>query len=194
MQIPIFPLSTVLFPGGSLPLRIFETRYMDMTRDCMKRGTEFGVCLIREGREVGEPAVPMLIGCTAGIVDWDMEQPGILQIRTVGRRRFRLLSSVPNSQGLLIGEAELLQDDPPAAVPGAHAECVRLLESIIEKHGAGVLPQPHRLDDAGWVSYRLSEILPIPAPGKQRLLEIDDDIDRLEILQRLIAPATKAPR
>lgn len=194
MQIPIFPLNTVLFPGGRLPLRIFETRYMDMTRDCMKRNTEFGVCLIREGREVGEPAVPMHIGCTARIVDWDMEQLGVLQIRTEGAKRFRLLSSAPNSQGLLIGDIELLKEDTQLAVPQEHAECVRLLESIIEKHGPGVLPQPLRLEDAGWVSYRLSELLPIPAPGKQKLLEVNDHIDRLAILQRLVKPASRAPR
>ena len=191
MQIPIFPLNTVLFPGGILPLRIFETRYMDMTRDCMKQGSEFGVSLIREGREVGAPAMPMIIGCTAGIIDWDMEQLGVLNIRTEGRRRFRLLSSAPNSQGLLIGDVEFLADDPGAPVPVEHAECVKILRSIVEKHGAEVLPQPHRFDDSAWVSYRLSEIMPMPSAGKQKLLEVDDHVDRLEILQRLIARASK---
>ena len=193
MQIPIFPLNTVLFPGGILPLRIFETRYMDMTRECMKRGTEFGVSLIREGREVGKPAVPMVIGCTAGIIDWDMEQLGVLNIRTEGRRRFRLLSSEPNSAGLLIGEVEFLEEEPPAAIPPEHAGCVRIIEAVIKQHGAEVLPQPLRLDDATWVSYRLSEMLPVPPIGKQKLLEVDDSIDRLEILQRLISPAQKGP-
>lgn len=191
MQIPIFPLNTVLFPGGILPLRIFETRYMDMTRDCMKQGSEFGVSLIREGREVGTPAMPMIIGCTAGIIDWDMEQLGVLNIRTEGRRRFRLLSSAPNSQGLLIGDVEFLADDPGAPVPVEHAECVKILRSIVAKHGAEVLPQPHRFDDSAWVSYRLSEIMPMPSAGKQKLLEVDDHVDRLEILQRLIARASK---
>ena len=191
MQIPIFPLNTVLFPGGILPLRIFETRYMDMTRDCMKQGTEFGVSLIREGREVGTPAIPMIIGCTAGIIDWDMEQLGVLNIRTEGRRRFRLLSSAPNSQGLLIGDVEFLADDPGAPVPAEHAECVTILRSIVEKHGEEVLPQPHRFDNSAWVSYRLSEIMPMPSAGKQKLLEVDDHVDRLEILQRLIARASK---
>ena len=191
MQIPIFPLNTVLFPGGILPLRIFETRYMDMTRDCMKQGSEFGVSLIREGREVGTPAMPMIIGCTAGIIDWDMEQLGVLNIRTEGRRRFRLLSSAPNSQGLLIGDVEFLADDPGAPVPVEHAECVKILRSIVAKHVAEVLPQPHRFDDSAWVSYRLSEIMPMPSAGKQKLLEVDDHVDRLEILQRLIARASK---
>lgn len=191
MQIPIFPLGTVLFPEGILPLRIFETRYMDMTRDCMKNGTAFGVCLIREGKEVGPPAVPMMIGCTASIIDWDMQQLGVLHIRTAGGERFRLLSSEPNSQGLLLGEVELLPADAPRAIPTDCGDCVRILQSIVEKHGAEILPQPHRFEDAAWVGYRLAEILPIPPAGKQRLLEVDDDLDRLEILQRLVAPADR---
>src|SRR6185503_19392245 len=105
-HIPLFPLNTVLFPGGVLPLRVFEARYLDMTRDCMKSGTPFGVCLIHEGSEVGAPAVPRSVGCTATITDWDMQQLGVLNLRTRGERRFRILSSGANKQGLISAEVQ----------------------------------------------------------------------------------------
>lgn len=189
-KLPIFPLGTVLFPGGRLPLRIFEARYMDMTRECMRSGGAFGVCLIREGREVGSPAVPFETGCTATIGDWDMPQLGVLNIMAHGGSRFRLRSATPNGQGLLIGEVEVLPDPGPEPVPAESGGCARVLRAIVEKHGAEVLPEPHRFDDADWVSWRLSELLPLPPAARQRLLEIDDPLDRLAVLQKLITPAS----
>jgi Lon protease-like protein len=115
MQIPIFPLNTVLFPGGVLPLRVFEARYMDMTRECMRKGAPFGVCLIREGREVGAAAVPHTIGCLANIADWDMQQLGLLQLRTLGGSRFRILSQQIAGNGLITAEVELLADEDERA-------------------------------------------------------------------------------
>ena len=131
MQIPIFPLNTVLFPGGVLPLRVFEARYMDMTRECMRKGAPFGVCLIREGREVGAAAVPHTIGCLANIADWDMQQLGLLQLRTVGGSRFRILSQQIAGNGLITAEVELLADEAPALPQSQHSVCVEVLRGIV---------------------------------------------------------------
>ena len=100
-RVPIFPLNTVLFPGGLLPLRVFEARYMDMTRECLKRNEPFGVCLIRQGSEVGAPAVPEGVGCLAKIQECDMQQQGILNLKTRGSQRFRILERQTSTQGLI---------------------------------------------------------------------------------------------
>jgi uncharacterized protein len=174
-DLPIFPLGTVLFPGGLLPLRVFETRYVDMTGDCMKRGKPFGVCLIREGREVGAPAVPEEVGCLAHIVDWDMQDLGVLQIVTHGSQRFRLSDRRVTEGGLTRGAAELIAPEPD--VP---------LQMIVMDRSQEVFVEPHRFDDAAWVGYRLSEVLPVPLAAKQKLLELEDTTSRLEILLRYL--------
>ena len=183
---PIFPLGTVLFPGGLLPLRIFEARYMDMARDCLKRQRPFGVSLIREGREVGAPATPEPIGCLARIIDCDMQQLGVLQVMTHGGERFRILDSNVNAQGLISADIEMLPDEPDLALPEEFAACRRLLEMVVKDQGDEVFAAPHRFDDAVWVGYRLSEILPAPPAAKQKLLELEDSLSRLSILQRFL--------
>lgn len=183
---PLFPLNTVLFPGGQLPLRIFEARYMDMARDCLKRRRPFGVCLIREGREVGVPATPEAIGCLASIIDCDMQQLGVLNVATLGRQRFRVLDSDVNAQGLISADIEILPEEPALALPEEFNACRRLLEMVVKDQGDGVFAAPHRFDDAAWVGYRLSEILPAPPAAKQKLLELEDSLSRLNILQRFL--------
>ena len=116
-NLPIFPLNTVLFPGGVLPLRVFEPRYMDMVKACLKDASPFGVCLIREGQETGKPAVPETIGCTARIIDWDMEQLGVLQIRTLGEERFHIIGSRDNGKGLILAEVETMAAEEEISVP-----------------------------------------------------------------------------
>jgi uncharacterized protein len=173
MQIPIFPLGTVLFPGGVLPLKIFEQRYLEMTKACVRDGSPFGVCMIREGREVGEHAVPAEIGCIARIREWDMPQLGIFLLLTEGGERFRLGKHQHNAAGLLIGEVELL---PPAAEgppPPESERCVAMLKAIVDKIGADKLPSPANYDDPAWVAYRLAEFLPLESAARQRLLEMD---------------------
>jgi hypothetical protein len=186
MKVPIFPLNAVLFPGGLLPLRVFETRYMDMTRDCMKQDKPFGVCLIREGSEVGEPAVPEGIGCLAMILEWDMPQLGLLNLKTRGTQRFRIRERESDKQGLITAEVELIRPDKSLAVPKEYAGCARLLEMIVLDQGKSIFAEPHALDDAAWVGYRLSELLPIPLLAKQKLLELTDSLARLSILQRFL--------
>jgi uncharacterized protein len=186
LNVPIFPLNTVLFPGGLLPLRVFETRYMDMTRDCMKRDEPFGVCLIREGSEVGAPAVPEGIGCLAKILTWDMQQQGILNIKTRGGQRFRILERRTGAQGLTSAEVELIPPEASTPVPAQFASCARLLEMIVADQGKPIFAEPHAFNDASWVGYRLAEILPVPLIAKQKLLELTDSLGRLSILQRFL--------
>jgi Lon protease-like protein len=186
LNVPIFPLNAVLFPGGLLPLRVFEARYMDMTRDCLKRDAPFGVCLIREGTEVGAPAVPEGIGCLATILEWDMQQQGILNIKTRGGQRFRILERRTGAQGLTSADIELIPPETSAPVPEAFSSCARLLEMVVVDQGKPIFAEPHAFDDASWVGYRLAEILPVPLVAKQKLLELNDSLGRLSILQRFL--------
>ncbi len=185
-DLPLFPLNTVLFPGGRLPLRIFEQRYMDMAKACLRDGAPFGVCLIREGREVGAPATPTNVGCVARIAQWDMPQLGLLQVTALGERRFRIVERSVRPDGLALASVEMLAEDQDSPVPESCAGCVRLLERVIEQQ-AGLFEPPHRLDSASWVSSRLAEILPLPLPAKQELLELGDARLRLERLNSLLA-------
>ncbi len=193
-DLPIFPLNTVLFPGGLLPLRVFETRYMDMTGDCMKRGSPFGVCLIREGREVGSPAVPEDVGCLAHITDWDMKDLGVLQIATQGGQRIRLLERRVAPSGLIRATVEAIDPEPEVPLPDGFTACADLLRMIVADRTETVFAEPHRFDDSAWVGYRLSEILPVPLAAKQKLLELDDSRSRLEILLRYLEQRGLASR
>lgn len=185
--IALFPLHAVLFPGGLLPLRIFEQRYMGMAKACLKEGAPFGVCLIHEGSEVGAPATPEDVGCLARIVRWDMPQLGLLQIVARGERRFRILERRLQPDGLARARIEPLAEQTDAALPERYAACRALLERLVEQGGPGPFPEPHRFDSSAWVSARLAEILPLPLAAKQKLLELDDAMARLEILQRILA-------
>jgi len=183
---PLFPLNTVLFPGGLLPLRVFEARYMDMARQCMREKSMFGVCLIKEGSEVGKPAVPDALGCQARIIEWDMQQMGVLQIVARGVERFRVLSTATNSQGLILADVEMIAAEPAMPVPDQFLACRKFLTGIIAEHGAAIFPEPHQLDDAAWVGYRLAEIIPFPPPERQKLLALEDSLARLSVLNRIL--------
>ncbi|HEY4371248.1 MAG TPA: LON peptidase substrate-binding domain-containing protein [Burkholderiales bacterium] len=185
-DLPIFPLGTVLFPGGSLPLKVFEARYVDMTRECMKAGRPFGVCLIKEGKEVGVPAVPHEIGCLATITDWDMQQLGVLQIKTRGSQRFRVLSSKVEANGLIRAKAEPMADDAATGVRAEFSGCMILLKAVLPKLPADLIPEPHDFNNAVWLSNRLCEVLPIPALAKQKLMELEDPDSRLEIIHKYL--------
>ena len=185
--LPLFPLNAVLFPGGTLPLRVFEQRYMTLVKDCLKRESTFGICLIAEGAEVGAPAVPHKVGTQARIVAWDMTQPGILNITVRGEARFRILSSEAGRAGLLQARVEPIAAEPEMPVPEALAALVPLLQAMAADAGAERLPPPHRFDDAAWVGYRFCELLPIPAIARQKLLALEDPISRLEIVFKFLA-------
>jgi Lon protease-like protein len=189
-RLPVFALNTVLFPGGSLALKVFESRYVEMTKACVRDGTPFGVCLIREGHEVGDPALTASVGCTARIAQWDLPHPNLFHISAIGEQRFRIVASEVDALGLIVCEAEMLAADPPGQVPDPL--CASVLASAVEQFGAERFPEPISLDDAAWVSYRLAEILPIEVSLKQQLLEIPAE-KRLEILHALLVQAGAQP-
>ncbi|MDD2886071.1 MAG: LON peptidase substrate-binding domain-containing protein [Dechloromonas sp.] len=185
LRIPLFPLNTVLFPGGVQPLKIFEQRYLDMAAACLKDGSPFGICLIDSGAEVGEAAVPHLVGTLASITNWDMEQLGILQIDAVGGRRFRILDHEVGASKLLEATVELLVETE-APLPQHRERLLPLLQRVIGDLGPARMPPPHRYDDASWVGYRITEVLPVQNLAKQKLLELDDPLIRLEILEKFL--------
>jgi hypothetical protein len=182
-EVALFPLNTVLFPGGLLPLRIFEPRYMEMVSACLRGNEPFGVCLISEGKEVGAPAVPHPVGCLARIGQWDMPQLGVLNIVVRGERRFRIVERRLQRDGLARASIELLAQEDDTAVTENFAVCARALRAIIDRGAAPLLETPARLESSSWVSGRLAELLPLPLPLKQRLLEIDEGGKRLELLR-----------
>jgi uncharacterized protein len=181
----IFPLSTVLFPGGALPLKIFEQRYIDMTKTCLRDNRPFGVCLIREGREVGEPAVPENVGCLASIERWEMPQLGVFHLVARGGDRFRLHDTQVAKSGLLSGSISRLPPDAPD--DSMDAACRDILKLIIDHVGESKFPTPILLDEPSWVSYRLSEILPLDMRVKQELLEIERTASRFERLRAVLS-------
>ena len=185
-SIPIFPLQTVLYPGMRLPLRIFEVRYMDMAKECMKHGTPFGVCLIREGQEVGAPAVPETIGCMASLADIDMEELGILKVVAKGGERFRIAASEVTRQGLIVAEVERLEAEADAIEAPGLVECADFLRKLIAGIGAERFAQPFLFDNASWVGFRLAEILPLRVDVKQKLLEVTDATLRLAVLHKFL--------
>lgn len=188
LDLPLFPLQTVLFPGGILSLKVFEQRYLDMSAACMKEGTPFGVCLIGKGEEVGTPAIPQKVGTLAEVTAWDMEQLGILQLAVRGGRRFRIVGT-PHAEagGLLRARVQLFAEQPVVAIPEAQSGLVPLLRKIVADLGDERMPEPHRWGDAAWVGYRLAEVMPVQALAKQKLLELEDPVSRLEILFRYLA-------
>lgn len=179
----IFPLNTVLFPDGVLPLKIFEQRYLDMTKHCLRDNLPFGVCLIREGQEVGTPAVPEKVGCLAAIAHWEMPQPGLFHLLARGTERFRLLDTRVARNGLMSARVEMFAAETAAPMDPT---CREVLSFIIEKLGPAQFPSPLRLDDPAWVAYRLAEVLPIENAQKQRLLELEAAAERFGRLHRLL--------
>jgi hypothetical protein len=184
--VPIFPLQTVLYPGALLPLRIFEVRYMDMAKACLKDGSPFGICLIREGQEVGAPALPERVGCLARIADADMEELGILKVKAAGIERFRIVSSEVNRHGLIIGEIEKHDAEAGTTDTPGFKECAEFLAKAMTGIGAERFAEPFHFDEPSWVGFRLAEILPLRNDVKQKLLELTDAALRMAILHRFL--------
>jgi uncharacterized protein len=188
----LFPLHMVLFPGGVLPLRIFEMRYVDMVRNCMRSSSSFGVVLIRAGSEVG-PAQAFQVGTAASIVDFNQLSDGLLGISCLGGQRFRITSGSVQADGLNVASVEWLEAEPVLSVPLRHAHLAELLESVLPRLGEAYANMDMKLDDAAWVGHRLAEVLPIPLAQKQYCLELDDPIERLEFLAPLAISQPSAP-
>lgn len=190
-SIALFPLNIVLFPEGPLPLRIFEARYVDMVRRCMRESQDFGVVLIREGREVG-PAETYDVGTLAKIVDFHQLSDGLLGLSCVGQQRFRIRTRSRQSDGLNLAEVDLLPVEPTVAIPPRHVRLPKLLKHVLPQLGEVYTDIKMRLDDAAWVGHRLAEILPIPLADKQSCLQLDDPIQRLDVLGPLAVPGPDA--
>lgn len=161
---------------------------MDMARVCLREGTPFGVCAIREGTEVGAPATPYDVGTLARIVQWDMPQLGLLHVVAEGGQRVRIRSRRVERNGLALAAVDVLPEDTDEPVPGGAARCARLLARLIEQQPE-LFPEPHRLDSSAWVSARLAELLPLPLAEKQALLELDTGAARLGRVSALLREA-----
>ncbi len=176
----------MLFPGGPLPLRIFEARYVDMISHCLKENASFGVLLIREGNEAGTPATTHEVGTLARIVDWYQGSDGLLGVTAVGTHRFRLLSAERQPDGLNVGTVELLPDETPMVLPEQYAPLTEILEAILDDLGRLYEGGERHFDDAGWVANRFIEILPIAMEQKQLCLESANQQQRLELVSEVL--------
>lgn len=185
MTIPFFPLNTVLYPGGPLPLRIFEQRYLDMISRCMKEEGPFGVLLIRDGTETG-PAETYETGTLARITDWYQGSDGLLGVTATGSDRFQALSQHREKDGLLIGEIEVLPDGPHSPLPAEFQPLADILAGVLDDLGKLYEGLDRHYDDAAWVSYRFAEILPLQPEHKQACLEMDDPVKRLESMRSVL--------
>jgi len=183
--IPLFPLGTVLFPDGPLPLRVFEPRYLDMVSRCMKEGSEFGVVLLMSGSEIGE-AETATIGTLARILDWYQGSDGILGITAVGAERFVLNTSSRQADGLYLGDVAPIAAEPTCVLPDEYQSMAALLEVIINDLGKLYADLDTNYTDATWVGRRFAEILPMSLEDKQRCLEMNDPIERLRYIRPLL--------
>jgi Lon protease-like protein len=195
--LPLFPLKAVLFPDGILPLKVFETRYIDMVRECMKDNKPFGVVLIKSGQEVGSAAEPEAIGTLAHIIDWDMPELGVMMLNTRGGGRFHILETRVLADQRLEARIEMIATDTPVPVSDMHVACAKTLKIVMDdiaakghtEHGEGFVSpfsHPIQLESAGWVANRWCEILPISLKARQKLLELGDAQSRLAIVHQYL--------
>jgi Lon protease-like protein len=185
-RVPLFPLNTVMFPGGVLPLRIFEPRYLDMVSDCLRHDTPIGVILIREGQEVGKAAATYNMGTLSDISYWNRRNDGLLGITLRGTQRFRLLSHEVMPNQLIMAQVESLSAPQPIQVNSKYQTMANLLRKIIAQLDPPYTTMPAHYDNLEWVSARLCEFLPMPLEYKQQLLEYDDIFVRIEQLYTMM--------
>jgi Lon protease-like protein len=191
-ELPLFPLRTVLFPAGLLELKIFEVRYLDLMSRCMREARPFGVVCLKSGVEAGisGDAVSLHeVGTLAELIEVDSAQAGILIVRCRGTRRFALGATHQQGDGLWLGAASALADDPLLAPGPAHANIVKSLADAIASlaaQGAEPFLEPHRFESAAWVANRWCEILPLPLEARQRLMTLADPLARLDIVDSLL--------
>lgn len=184
--IPLFPLHSVLFPGGPLALRIFESRYLDMVSRCLRDEDGFGVVLIRDGREVGEVPEVYGVGTFGYISDWEQRKDGLLGITVTGERRFRILNTTVRPDRLMMAEVEMLPAQETRPLPKQHAPLAKMLQRMLDELPHPYLTLERRYEDAEWVGGRLAELLPFDLVLKQRLLQEADPLVRLELLKEIL--------
>ena len=187
-SLPLFPLHAALVPGAPLGLRVFEARYLDMVAECGRQGTGFGICLILEGEEIGAPATPASVGVEARIEDFGNDRNGLLTLQVRGARRFRILTIRARDNGLLIAQVQWCEDADHAPLRPQHAALATLLAELLDKIGGEHPGLGHasanrrQLEQAGWVGWRLAELLPLSDEQRLALLQEDDPHQRLERL------------
>lgn len=186
--LPLFPLQSVLFPGGLLSLRVFEARYLDLIGECLREGRRFGVVALRKGSEVNQGDRDVAfesIGCEAELIDVDSEQPGILHVRCRGMQRFRTERVEQEANHLWVAQARRLPDDEPTLPTGDLLGSAKGLANAIatlKQQGSAPFLEPYQFDSAGWLANRWCEILPIPLAAKQKLMELPDPLVRLKLV------------
>ena len=186
-SLPLFPLHTVLLPGASLALRVFERRYLDMVRDCGRNGHGFGVCLIVEGGEAGVPALPAAFGTDAVVEDFGTDGGGLLTLQVRGVRRFHVQRTRVRDNGLIMAEVHWREADLDDGLRPEHALLATVLQHFLEKAGGEHSKVSNaRFDDAAWVSWRLAEILPLEDAQRLQLLQEDDPHARLDQLLKMM--------
>lgn len=192
-ELAIFPLETVLFPEGVLTLRVFEARYLDLVSECTASGLPFGVCLINQGSETDPAATHEAVGCTARIVDFDVEDSGLLNVRAIGGQRFRILDRRIRQDGLIRADIEMIDPDDEVRVPEAHADCETLVRRLVDDLVAReadpmrrMIAEPYRFESASWVGNRICEFLPIAPRARQKLMELDDAVARLSLIHQYL--------
>lgn len=184
-ELPLFPLNTVLFPGGVMPLRIFEARYVDMISACLRTDAGFGVVAIHQGNDTGSQPVSIHpVGTLARIVDFDSVDDGLLGITCLGVQRLRVVGHRVQPDQLLLGQVRWLPDDPQQSPAYSHEPLIRVLRDLLDSEEWA---PPTRFfapdwEDASWVSNRLAEVLPLPLSVRQALLEMTEPRQRLDIL------------
>ncbi len=186
MQIPLFPLHSVLFPGGALPLRVFESRYLDMISQCMRNDSHFGICLIKNGTETGPAPEVYDMGTMVSISYFQQLKDGCLGITARGERRFRILSSEVQPNQLIMAEVEVIPRLEQLPMPQQFSGLVDMLTTIFDELGHPFTTLPKRYESATWVSARLAELLPIGLREKQLMLEMNDPIQRLTRLEEIL--------
>jgi hypothetical protein len=187
-SLPLFPLHAVLLPGAALGLRVFEARYLDLVRDCGRKGSGFGVCMIIKGDEAGAPASAAAFGTEAVIEDFGQGDDGLLTLRVRGARRFHVERARVRDNGLQVADIRWCDADASEPVRPEHGLLPVLLDSIIEKIGGDYDKADRALfDDAAWVGWRLAELLPLHDSQRQELLQLDDPHERLDRLLILVS-------
>jgi Lon protease-like protein len=196
-SLPLFPLSAVLYPDGLLSLRVFEVRYLDMIAKCRKAGAPFGVVSLTQGNEVRQPGSQeafALVGTLATIHDFEQPQAGLMLVRAMGAQRFRITSSDQLKHGLWVADVERLVPDMVVPIPEDLQPTADALERLIQSlqlkaDNPGPMPllPPFKLADCGWVANRWCELLPLPVALKQRLMELDNPLVRLELVSDVLS-------
>ena len=192
-ELPLFPLRSVLFPEGELHLRVFEARYLDMLRQCGRQGSGFGICLILDGEEVGAPATPAAFGTLASIVDFNAGADGLLGLVVRGQRRFHVRRTRVRDNGLIVADVDWHDEPPPQRLRPEHGLLGILLQRLVQRFGGVFIGAEQRLfDDAGWVGFRLAEMLPFSNSERQELLQCGDPNTRLDCIVRRLPQLQEA--